>query len=90
MAGTATLTQEKCLEVFWKGLQEQGDMQESVQNTKEALIKRAVMGKGLEIEVIVVGRLGGMQTWSSRWKNLGKVLDLKNKVWHDSDGNICY
>lgn len=35
-------------------------MQGAVQKTKKALIKRAVMGKGLEIEVIVVGRLGGM------------------------------
>lgn len=79
MAGTGTFTQERHLEVFWKGLQEQGDRQEAVQNTKEALIKRAVMGKGPEIEVIVVGRLGGLQNWSSRWKNLGKVLDLKNR-----------
>lgn len=35
-------------------------MQGAVQKTKKALIKRAVMEKGLEIEVIVIGRLGGM------------------------------
>lgn len=46
-------------------------MQGAVQKIKEALIKRAVMGKGLEIEIIVVGRLGGMKN--------GKVLDLKNR-----------
>lgn len=42
-------------------------MQGAVQKTKEALIKRAVMGKGLEIEVIVVGRLEGMK----KWKGIG-------------------
>lgn len=36
-------------------------MRGAVQKTKEELIERAVMGKGLEIEVIVVGKLGGMQ-----------------------------
>lgn len=36
-------------------------MQGAVQKTKQALIKRAVMGKRLEIEVIVAGRLEGMQ-----------------------------
>lgn len=61
MAETGTLTQERGQEMFSKGLQEQGDMQGAVQKTKEVLIKRAVVGKGLEIEVIVVGRLGGMQ-----------------------------
>lgn len=91
MSGTGTLTQERGQEVFWKGLQEQGDMRGAVQKTKEELIERAVMGKGLEIEVIVVGKLGGMQKWSSRWKNLEKVLVLKNmgEAWF-WQRNICH
>lgn len=64
-----------CLE---RDYREWGDMQGAAQRTKEALMRRTVTGKGVEVEVIAVGRLGGTRKRSSRQKKLGKVLDLKN------------
>ena len=45
---------------FERDCRERGERQGAVQRTEEALMKRTVMGKRLEIEVIAIGRLGGM------------------------------